>query len=208
MLGEHADEGGLFCRGSRSLTVPEAFPSILVNRFSARLFNDFYYNMAGRPRSSRRTSLDRFFYPLDRFEAWNRLYGNSGLVQYQFVIPEAAGPQGLRTVLEKITGAGREPCLGVLKLFGPENDNLLSFPMKGYTLALDFKVSPGLFPLLDELDAVVLDHGGRHYLAKDARMKTVVFERGYPKAIEFKTIRAQYGVTDKINSLQSRRLAI
>ena len=208
MLGEHVDDGGLSCPGSRSLTVPEAFPSMLVNGLSVQLFNDFYYSIAGRPRSARRVSLDRFFYPLDRFEAWNRVYGDSGFIQYQFVIPEAAGPQGLRTILEMILGAGRKPFLGVLKLFGPENDNLLSFPLQGYTLALDFKVSAGLFPLLDELDAVVLAHGGRHYLAKDARMNAAVFERGYPKAAEFQTIREQCGLSDKINSLQSRRLAI
>ena len=208
VMGEHAHEGGFSCRDVRSLPVPEAFPTMLVNRFSVQLFNHLYYNIAGHPRSGRRISFNRFFYPLDRFAAWNRVYGDSGFIQYQFVIPEAAGPQGLRTILEMIIGARREPFLGVLKLFGPENDNLLSFPLQGYTLALDFKLSPGLFPLLDELDAVVLDHGGRHYLAKDARMNAAIFERGYPKAVEFQTIREQYGLSDKINSLQSRRLEI
>lgn len=208
MLGEHAQDGNLSVGRSRRFSVPDRFPSGLLNSFSARLFNQCYHQMAGRSGSTRQTSLDRFFYPLDRFDNWNRLYGATGFIQYQFVIPDVAGPGGVRKVLETLTKTRHVPFLAVLKLFGPENDNMLSFPMQGYTLALDIKISPGLFPLLDELDAIVLDHGGRHYLAKDSRMKSRVFEKGYPKLPEFIQLRRQYGLPDKINSLQSRRLGI
>ncbi len=207
MLGEHADDGDLSRSCPRSQVVPAGFPSVLLNRYSVSLFNQCYYRAAGRSRSTRVT-LDRFFYPLDRLEAWNRMYGPAGFIQYQFVIPEAARTGGLRKIMDKITKARYEAFLGVLKLFGPENENMLSFPMHGVTLALDFKVSPGLFSFLDELDRIVLDHGGRHYLAKDARIKSHVFGEGYPKLAEFRQIREQYGLKDKINSLQSKRLGI
>jgi FAD/FMN-containing dehydrogenase len=208
MLGEHADDGDLSSPPWRTVTVPERFPSLLLNRFSVRLFNQFYYTTSGRTPLTRRVPLGRFFYPLDRLDSWNRMYGPAGFIQYQFVIPAGVGAEGLRAVLKRVTDAGRGPFLAVLKLFGPQNENMLSFPLLGYTLALDFKMHPRLFPLLDELDAIVLDHGGRLYLAKDARMKSGVFERGYPEAENFRKIRQRYGLTDRIRSLQSLRLSI
>ena len=96
----------------------------------------------------------------------------------------------------------------MLKLFGKANANYLSFPEEGYTLALDFKRDAGLFPLLDRLDAMVLDYGGRFYLTKDARVSKATFEKGYPKINAFREWRLQQGLTDKIWSLQSRRLEL
>ncbi|MEW6077924.1 MAG: FAD-binding oxidoreductase [Thermodesulfobacteriota bacterium] len=208
MLGEHADDGDLSRPPPRSLSVPERFPSPLLNRFSVRLFNRLYFLAAGPSARTRRVSLDQFFYPLDRLDSWNRLYGPSGFIQYQFVLPDEAGTAGLRAVFGKMRDENVGPFLGVLKLFGPANDNPLSFPLKGCSLALDFPMHPRLFPFLDELDAIVIAHGGRHYLAKDARMKAGVFERGYPEAKNFRNIRQRYGLTEKINSLQSLRLHI
>ncbi len=209
MLGEHTREDDLSRPFPFAPAIPRMFPSAALNRFSASLFNaGYYYVNSGMNKTVRRVSLDRFFYPLDRIVAWNRVYGTAGFMQYQFVLPESSARQGLRAVLAKVTGGDCPSFLGVLKRFGPQNENLLSFPCPGYTLALDFKMHSRLLPFLDELDAIVLDHGGRHYLAKDARLKREVFERGYPKAAEFRKIRQQYGLADKINSLQSRRLAI
>lgn len=82
-----------------------------------------------------------FLYPLDALKGWNRLYGKAGFVQYQFVLPKQAGVAALREVLAAIAGSGRGSFLAVLKTFGPANANYLSFPIEGYTLALDFKVS-------------------------------------------------------------------
>jgi FAD/FMN-containing dehydrogenase len=208
MLGEHADDGDLFPPPSRALSVPERFPSLLLNRFSVSLFNRLYFLAAGRKALTRRVPLDRFFYPLDRLDSWNRMYGPSGFVQYQFVIPEEGGAEGLRAVFKKMKERGIGSFLGVLKRFGPANDNLLSFPLRGYALALDFKMHPCLFSFLDELDAIVIDHGGRHYLAKDARLKADVFVKGYPEVENFRNIRQRYGLTRRINSLQSLRLNI
>ncbi len=98
--------------------------------------------------------------------------------------------------------------LAVLKAFGKGNDNYLSFPMEGYTLALDFKLDAGLFALLDELDSTVLDHGGRLYLTKDARMSETTFKRGYPRWEQFMEVRERYGAGQRYQSLQSKRLGL
>jgi hypothetical protein len=98
--------------------------------------------------------------------------------------------------------------LAVLKLLGAENDNMLSFPKEGYTLALDFKATRQVLGLLDELDRIVLDHGGRVYLCKDSRMKPETFRMGYPRWERFAEIRERYGLRDTFQSLQSRRLGV
>ncbi len=149
-----------------------------------------------------------FFYPLDAIREWNRLYGRRGFVQYQFVLPREAGMAGLTLVLERIARSGHGSFLSVLKALGPANDNHLSFPMEGYTLALDFRVEPALFALLDELDAIVHDHGGRIYLAKDARMQREYVHRGYPYLDVFREVRMRYGAHRRFHSHQSRRLGI
>ena len=110
--------------------------------------------------------------------------------------------------MNKIAASGIGSFLAVLKLFGPQNENLLSFPMEGYTLALDFRIQPRLFPFLDELDRMVLDHGGRLYLTKDVRMNRKTFRAGYPLWKEFKALRDLYGLGAKLCSLQAERLGI
>ena len=118
----------------------------------------------GRP-----VHFDRFFFPLDRIEAWNRLYGRRGFVQYQCVLPRGESAAGLAALLERVAASGQGSFLGVLKLFGPAGEGLMSFPMEGYTLTLDFPVRSGTAALLDGLDEITHRHGGRVYLAKDAR---------------------------------------
>jgi len=110
--------------------------------------------------------------------------------------------------LARIAAAGLGSFLAVLKLFGPENANYLSFPLEGYTLALDFKIQNRLFPFLNELDRIVLDHGGRLYLTKDVRMSREVFQKGYPRGEQFTQIREHYHLNEKFNSVQSKRLGV
>lgn len=98
--------------------------------------------------------------------------------------------------------------LAVLKIFGKGNENHLSFPYEGYTLALDFKVEDSLFPLLDELDRIVLKHGGRLYLTKDSRMTEDTFKMSYPRWAEFEEFRARYGALGHFASLQSKRIGL
>jgi FAD/FMN-containing dehydrogenase len=124
------------------------------------------------------------------------------------VIPKAAGKPGMTAILSRIAASKRGSFLAVLKSFGKANENYLSFPMEGYTLALDFKIENSLFPLLDELDRIVLDHGGRLYLSKDVRMGEETFKRGYPNWRQFLAVRRQYRADSVFRSLQSERLGI
>ena len=137
---------------------------------------------------------------------WNRGYGKKGFVQYQFVLP-LESKDGLIEVLNRISNKGLGSFLAVLKVFGKQDD-LISFPKEGYTLALDFPIRKGLFEFLDELDEIVLNYGGRIYLSKDARMKPEIFWKGYPTADEFLNIVKKYNHGFKFNSIQALRLNI
>jgi FAD/FMN-containing dehydrogenase len=147
-----------------------------------------------------------FFYPLDAILHWNRGYGRKGFVQYQFVVPTDK-KEGLIEILNRISRKGIGSFLAVLKKFGT-HPGMISFPIEGYTLALDFPVRKGLFEFLDELDKIVLDHGGRIYLSKDARMKPPIFWDAYPKAEEFKAAVKRYNPGFTFRSMQSDRLFI
>jgi FAD/FMN-containing dehydrogenase len=208
MLGEHAETGVLDVRSRQPLPVPFDMPASLLNRATVSAFNTLYYAKSCLRTQTRRIPLEPFFYPLDALADWNRLYGRPGFVQYQFVLPKASGLSGLRAILERIAASGRGSFLAVLKVFGKANDNLLSFPTEGYTLALDFKAEPAVFDLLDELDQRVLDQGGRIYLAKDARMSEHTFKTGYPRWQEFEEIRGRWHAIGKFASNQSRRLGL
>lgn len=96
----------------------------------------------------------------------------------------------------------------MLKVFGKENNNLLSFPTEGYTLALDFKITDKLFAVLDQLDKIVSRYHGRLYLVKDARMSMDMFKQGYPRWEEFQQIREKYGALEHYASLQSQRIGL
>jgi decaprenylphospho-beta-D-ribofuranose 2-oxidase len=207
-LGEHAEEGELAVHRGTRLAVPVSMPALLLNQYSIKAFNALYYHRVQQRRQSRLCHYESFFYPLDGIAHWNRLYGRAGFVQYQFVLPLAAGPEGIRAVLSRIAHSRRGSFLAVLKLLGKENANLLSFPTSGYTLALDFKVAPGVFSLLEELDAIVLSHGGKLYLTKDARMSAATFRRCYPEWEKLVETRDRYGASALFNSNQSRRLEI
>jgi decaprenylphospho-beta-D-ribofuranose 2-oxidase len=209
MLGEPLDDGRLeLPRNRKSLSIPVELPGWCLNRYTIKLFNHLYYQRIPTAGQERTVHLEEFFYPLDSIAHWNRLYGPQGFTQYQLVLPKATSFQGLQEILTRISQAGVGSFLGVLKLFGPANDNYLSFPMEGYTLALDFKIHRQLFPLLDELDRVLIHHGGRLYLTKDVRMSPEVFRQGYPRWEKFLELREKMGLKDKFNSLQSKRLAV
>ncbi len=208
MLGEPAEAGPLDLSPSKTWTVPVGLPGFCLNQYTVSLFNFFYYKLKSNLVPGRLVSLDEFFFPLDKIAHWNKLYGRRGFTQYQLVLPKDASLAGLKVILARIAAAGLGSFLAVLKLFGPENANYLSFPLEGYTLALDFKIQNRLFPFLDELDRIVLDHGGRLYLTKDVRMSREVFRKGYPRWEQFAQIREQYHLKEKFNSLQSKRLGV
>lgn len=208
MTGENRKEGSFDRSPSQKLSVPFDLPGALLNRYSVKLFNSLYYRRIWGDRKKTVQGIDRFFYPLDAVGNWNRIYGKGGFLQYQFVLPQEASYQGLQEILGKISESGKGSFLSVLKLMGEENENYLSFPMKGYTLSLDFKVEEGIFELLDKLDRIVAGYGGRIYLTKDARMKPEIFEKGYPRLEAFREVRSRYGMKGVFESQQSKRLGI
>jgi decaprenylphospho-beta-D-ribofuranose 2-oxidase len=208
MVGDHLPGGDPQYKPPKPLSLPFYFPSWWLNRYSISLFNHLYYARARRSSNRQIVGIDSFFYPLDAVANWNRMYGRNGFTQYQCVLPLAASQDGLRAILQRICSSGMGSFLAVLKLFGEANENYLSFPMAGYTLALDFKLQDRVFALLDELDSIVLDHGGRLYLTKDARMAPAMIRHGYPKLEQFMKIREKHGLTKIFHSLQSRRLGI
>ena len=193
------------------LRVPADVPSALLNRVSIGIFNELCYRRGrGRARSGARpVHFDRFFFPLDRIEAWNRLYGRRGFVQYQCVLPKGENEAGVAALLERVAASGQGSFLGVLKLFGPAGEGLMSFPMEGYTLALDFPVRNGTAALLDGLDEITHRHGGRVYLAKDAHCAPARLREGYPRLGAFEAVRAEAaGAPPRFASELSRRLAL
>ncbi len=208
MLGEHSEAGGLDLPEKSPVTMPVNLPGRVLNRFSIAAFNALYYHRVHARETRRRVHYEPFFYPLDRILHWNRMYGRKGFAQYQFVIPREAGARGMQEILQFIADSKRGSFLAVLKLLGAQNDNYLSFPFEGYTLALDFKMDAGLLEFLDRLDRLVLYYGGRIYLAKDARMSEATFRRGYPQWERFVELRRRLGADQVFNSLQSQRLGI
>lgn len=213
MLGEHAGtdevkpDKVLMPKEKSLVTVPFYFPSFVLNGFSVKVFNALYYAKNYRKIIDNIVHYDSFYYPLDSILNWNKIYGKKGFVQYQFVLPLSTSKNGLVDILGRINRKGIGSFLAVLKLFG-EQDNLISFPMKGYTLALDFPIRPGLFEFLDELDGVVADYGGRIYLSKDARMKKEIFWRTYPHAKTFREILMRYDPQNRFVSHLSERLTL
>ena len=205
-IGEFGTDENYDYAPSHALSLPIFLPGFVLNGLSMKVFNQLYYHRQRAPEKTADINLDSFFYPLDSVGNWNRAYGKQGFVQYQFVLPLENSYSGMQSILSKIALSGRASFLAVLKLHGPENANWLSFPLEGYSLALDFKWHSSLPALLDALDQEVVKFGGRIYLAKDSRVPKSVFEKGYPDIDRFRELRKDYGMDKKFNSLQSLRL--
>jgi len=187
--------------------VPFDFPGFALNSLSVRMFNAVIYATHRERAAHTVFDWESFFYPLDSIRNWNRIYGKRGFVQYQCVWPPAESRAGLVEVLETIAHSRRGSFLAVLKKFGGQ-DGLLSFPMPGYTLALDFPVTDGLLEFLDSLDAMVLKRGGRVYLAKDARMAPETFRAMYPNLAKWQAAKAVADPNNRFSSSLSRRLGM
>ena len=186
--------------------VPVDAPAALLNRASVGLFNALRYRR-GAASTARPVRADRFFFPLDRLQGWNRLYGRRGFVQYQCVLPRPQSAAGVAALLDRVAAAGQGPFLAVLKLLGAAGEGLISFPMEGYTLALDLPLRRGTLLLLDELDEITHGCGGRVYLAKDARCAPHRMAQGYPGLAAFQAQRTP-AVRGRYASELSRRLAL
>lgn len=187
MGGDHVsadDTAGLAEAPAKALSFPLTPPISLINGLSLRAFNLAYFH---RPLpDSAVVHYAPYFYPLDGILHWNRLYGRKGFYQYQCVLPISAR-EALADIMQSIAASGQGSFLAVLKTFGAlPSPGMLSFPMPGMTLALDFPNHDGpTLALFEHLDAIVEAAGGRLYAAKDARMSGAFFRRSYPRLDEF-----------------------
>lgn len=216
MLGEHAEVDDLpldkradpfaFPRKTKR-SVPIDFPGFALNTLSVRAFNEFYYWSGARKTGEQFVDWDSYFYPLDAILGWNKIYGRKGFAQFQCVFPICTSEAGLTALLNTISEAGAGSFLAVLKRFGAQASPI-SFPIEGYTLALDFPVSHKTLRLLETLDKVTIDHGGRFYLAKDSRMASETLYTSDARVSAFRDLRANQGWHDKFRSAQSERLDI
>jgi len=190
----------------RKSNVPVDCPGFLLNPVNIRAFNTLFYSIH-RSVAGQIIDYDRYFYPLDRIHNWNRLYGKCGFVQYQATLPPD-GAKGLVALLERLSAESRGSFLGVLKRFGDANPGLLSHPMKGYTLTLDIPNRDGLIPFLRNLDRILLAHGGRLYLAKDAVAAPEAVAEMYPLLPRFREVKGRVDPENRLSSSMARRLGI
>ncbi len=191
-----------------SVSAPSWVPNGLLNKWSIKVFNEAWYRKAPSKNHVGLESIPAFFHPLDGVNRWNRLYGKQGFIQYQFIVP-LDRTDVLRKVIEKFSAAGVASFLAVLKRMGVQNDAPMSFPTEGWTLTLDMAAGiTGLAELLADVDEMVLDAGGRHYLAKDSHVSANAVRRGYPRLDEWMGIQEQMDTQGVWRSDLSRRLGL
>ncbi len=202
-------DGGLTnYKNSKSLgSVPFFAPGFLLNRRVMAFYN--YLRFRGTSYEGKKiyTSFDSFFHPLDRIGNWNRLYGHSGLLQYQCLIPETPkATHHIKSILKSIQGSGEFSYLAVIKYHGAR-EGILSFSDNGFSLALDFPVKQSVLKLLDNIDQKLCDIGGKVYLAKDARLKPEYFIRMYASHLpKWRQIVKEIDPSGKMQSSLSKRL--
>lgn len=182
MRGEHAfqyelpqnlKEKPLRLKKKFEPTVPFYFPGFVLNALTVKIFNFLYYKKQAKKEVKSFTDYETFFYPLDFVNDWNKIYGKSGFIQYQMMIPKESGKEGMKKILETIANSGNGSFLAVLKLYGKENPQAYnSFPFEGYSLALDFKVNSKLKKLISQLDDIVEQYNGKIYLTKDSMSRS------------------------------------
>jgi decaprenylphospho-beta-D-ribofuranose 2-oxidase len=170
-FAEHAEseaaQEALSFKTKPSSNVPFFAPSWVLNPLSIRMHNYMYNSRVKR--GEHVVELDEYFYPLDRVQNWNRFYGRRGFIQYQFCVPQDYSLKGIRALLQCVRQSKDTPFLSVLKRHGARPAEAVnSFPIEGYSLALDFPRTRTIKDLIPTLDGIVWDHGGKVYLTKDA----------------------------------------
>jgi len=208
-LGRRGAAHPLDFRSGTVATAPPVFPSGLLNPLTVRAFNELWYRKAPRRARGQIQSITQFFHPLDLVGEWNRIYGPAGFVQWQCVVPLDA-VDDLRWMVDRLARSGCTSFLAVLKRCGPGNPGHLSFPMEGWTLALDIPTdrSGRLGTLLDDLDERVVAAGGRDYLAKDSRLRPDHLPAMYPRLDEWREVVDKVDPDRLLVSDLARRLRI
>ena len=164
---------------------PNLFPVGLLNQLTVKAFNEAWYRKSPKFKEGELQNIGKYFYPLDGIKDWNLIYGKQGFIQYQFVIPDKASYM-VRYTLEALRKLPASCFLTVLKRFGNVNPSPLSFPIPGWTLAIDIPANtPKLYEELNRLDSKIVSEGGRIYLAKDSRQSSETFRKSYPRLMEW-----------------------
>ena len=201
----HCTEQDLTYEERKRIAVPCNLPTYTVNRLSVASFNNLYY-MTTKKRKQSRLYLEEFFYPLDRISNWHRIYGRNGFIEYQAVVPLEGAYEAVLELLQKITKSKLGSHIAAIKPL-TESQGLISFPIDGITLAVDFRCNDEIWPLLDQLDQVVVGCKGRVYLGKDARLSGTNFRTMYRNSLQkWATIREQHRTTEHFASLMFNRL--
>ena len=203
---DHRIDGELFHSVKRRINIPVYFPNIAINRYSVEGFNTLYYAKAKYGINKQRLYLEDYFYPLDTIGNWYRVYGKRGFVEYQAAIPSENAYDAIFEILKIITKSKLGSTIAAIKPL-KKSKGLISFPIDGYTLAVDFAYNDKLWNLLDKLDSIVIENGGRVYLSKDARLNGVNFKKMYADSIaDWEAVRNEYNSTNKFTSLMFSRL--
>lgn len=212
LLGRHARTQDLpagraefTVRRKGKIPVPFGMPFLFQGR-ALQLINSAYWRLKARRAGRALVDWDSYFYPLDGLANWNKLYGRNGFIQFQCVLPKDRAADGLTELMAEIAKSQQGSVLSVLKRFGPQTSHF-SFPMAGYTLAMDFPANERSLALMERLDKITLAHGGRFYLAKDARMSEMV-AKADPRAETFAHMRKERGLAARFASVQSERLGL
>lgn len=192
----------------KGLRVPVDLPEFALNPVAVAAFNQLYYHRIPAAGRERIIALRRFLFPLDALQGWNRMYGKRGFRQFQCVLSDDQAATGIRKLLDAISASRSASFLAVLKTLGGEGKGCLSFPMRGVTLAVDFPNRPDAPDLLHRLERIVLDHGGRVYLAKDSALSPEGFAQMYPRLPELRRMLAEIDPGARFQSDMARRLRI
>ncbi len=215
-LGEHAKLCDLDRKKIKSpfkikrkfrTSIPFYLPNWLMSENFISIFNDIFYFLGKNKKSTSLIDWDSFFYPLDSIDNWNKIYGKKGFMQFQCVLPINQSKHGLNAIIDCLSKSKISSFLSVLKRFGNDESNF-SFPMEGYTLALDFPINSKTLKLADELDKITLKYEGRFYLAKDSRMSAETFKKSDQRIEKFISFRKKENLIKIFNSSQSNRLKI
>jgi FAD/FMN-containing dehydrogenase/short-subunit dehydrogenase len=214
LLGEHAALEDLSTKIKNPLEIHKKskfslffyFPSFVINNLFVRIFNFLYYHKSIQS-TSKIVHYDSYFFPLDIVNNWNRIYGKKGFLEYQMVFPKIHAEIGIKRALELLTNYNSASFLSVIKAFGDKNPtDYLNYPIEGITLGLDLKISKRVWVLLDELDELVAEYGGKTYLAKDARINKINFEKQYPN--DFKSSIFQSHQMQRIRQIHQNVLLV
>jgi len=204
-IGSHSEEGDLVFSKKLKITIPKIFPGFLLNKYIIKSFNKIYYFLHRNDKKFKQT-LDNFFYPLDNINNWNNLYGKNGFIQIQILIQEKEFEKIIYEILKFFQDQKQYSFLSTIKEMGPGNINYLSFPCRGYTLTLDFKMNKDLKKIYQEFELLLQKYKTKVYLTKDSFMSKKYFKNAYKDLNKFKEIKEKYDPLKLINSFQSQRL--